>query len=85
MEIIAACEELLHFCEKDYQKLNEKLKADLITALANLKASIRSSMAMINTNVEALGKHTPHNTNEDISAGREMLSRVDKLYERLGA
>lgn len=83
-EIVTICEELISFCEINYNDFNPKLKADLIVSLANLKAAVRSALAMIMTNLEALGSDS-----EEIKENREycydLLERVNKLYKKLGA
>lgn len=85
MEILAACDDLVHFCEEDYQKFNTRLKADLVVALANLRASTVSAIAMMRTNIDSLGKNAPSNVDECISAGQDMLSRIDAIYKELEA
>ena len=83
-EIVTVCEELISFCEINHDDFNPRLKADLIVCLANLKAAIRSSLAMIITNLEALGNDT-----KEIKENREycydLLDRINKLYQKLGA
>ncbi|HEX5797849.1 MAG TPA: cyclodeaminase/cyclohydrolase family protein [Candidatus Saccharimonadales bacterium] len=84
IDIIGVCEELISFCEVNYSKFNPLLKADLIVSLANLKASVRSSQAMITTNLDALAIN-PKNAEESRDYCYELLERVDKLYKKLGA
>jgi formiminotetrahydrofolate cyclodeaminase len=85
IDVIAGCEELISFCEVNYRKFNDKLKADLIVSLANLKASVRSAQAMIKTNLETLGKSSPKEIETSIDYCYKLLYRVDKLYGKLGA
>ncbi|MEX2014528.1 MAG: cyclodeaminase/cyclohydrolase family protein [Candidatus Saccharimonadales bacterium] len=84
IEIVAVCEELISFCEVNYSKFNSQLKADLVVCLANLKASVRSSQAMINTNLEAL-ETSPKEAEKSRDYCYELLERVDKLYKKLGS
>lgn len=84
VDIITNCEELINFCEENLDKFNPKLNADLIVSLANLKASVRSAQAMIRTNAEALKEASPKTIENHVSNCRELLSRVDKLFDKLG-
>lgn len=84
-QIIKESEELIKFCDHNYQQFNPRLKADLIVTLANLKAAVRSARAMIMTNAESLGQAAPDEVQADIDHSILVLKQVDSLYEKLGA
>ncbi|HEX5456557.1 MAG TPA: cyclodeaminase/cyclohydrolase family protein [Candidatus Saccharimonadales bacterium] len=81
IDVIDNCEGLLSFCEAKHQDFNPKLTADVITALANLRAAVSSAQAMEQTNIDAIEVGKP----EKSHAGTEVLERIDKLAEKVRA
>ncbi|HET7673507.1 MAG TPA: cyclodeaminase/cyclohydrolase family protein [Candidatus Saccharimonadales bacterium] len=80
--VLADCEEVLELCEKNYEKFNRKLNADVITALANLRAAVLSSQAMIRTNKNAFSSE-PNDLEGQLRFSDELKLRIDRLTESI--
>ena len=81
IDIVANCEDLILFIEKNLEKFNKNFFADLIVVVANLKASIRSSKAMEDINSKSITSEDARSRVENNSDYcNELLSRADKLF-----
>jgi formiminotetrahydrofolate cyclodeaminase len=80
--VIDGSEDLLSFCEANYQNFKRSLEADVITALANLRAAVSSAQAMEKTNMDSIKGPKPESME---SYSSEIIGRIDKLAEKIKA
>ncbi len=83
VDVTANCEALIVFIEKNYQKFNTNLKADLVVVLVNLKASIEGATAMEKTNLYAIKGNKPEGALDHINFCEELVGQLDDLKAKI--
>lgn len=85
VNITLNCEDLVLFCEVNHHKFNQKLQADVITVLANLRAGVSSAQAMEKTNLDSIKTEKPENLLANVAYSDGILQRIDKMTQKIKA
>jgi formiminotetrahydrofolate cyclodeaminase len=83
VDVAANCEAIIIFIEKNHQKFNTNLKADLVVVIANLKASIEGSAAMEKTNLYAIKGSKPEGALDHINFCEELIGQLNDLKAKI--
>lgn len=82
LEVLKYCQELIKSARDNAKSVNKNLRPDMVVALANVKAAVRSSQSMLATNSKSMGPGKEKDSIKDeIVSATQLLNQVDDLYK----